>query len=262
MAYEKQLKAAVGAAKAAGKVLMKHRGAKLSLSMKESNDFATQADFESQALVKKMLAKAFPDYSFLGEEDKKHSTDYRGFKWIVDPLDGTINYALGLPWFCTSIALAKDGEPVLGVIYSPVSKELFVAVTGGGSFLNGKRLSVSKKPLEQLALGFSISHRPENSRRVVKHLPFLHPICLRFRCIGSIAEEVCHVASGRFGAYYNLISTPWDFAAAKVIVEEAGGITSDLTGKAWKPTSPNILVANSKRSQRLLIEAIAMGERS
>ncbi len=261
MAHEKQLKAAIGAAKAAGKVLLKHYGTGLTKKMKGKLDFATQADLESQALIKRSLASAFPGYSFLGEEDKSHSADYGGYKWIVDPLDGTINYALGLPWFCVSIALAKDGEPVVGVLYQPLSRELFTATKGGGAFLNGKRISVSKKPLEELALGISISHLRNNTLRVVKHLPFLQPACLRIRSIGSIAEEVCNVASGRFGAYYNLISTPWDFSAAKVVVEEAGGVASDIEGKHWRPDSPNILVANSRRSQKILIDAIRKGEK-
>ncbi len=256
MNYAKQLSAAASAAKEAGRLLRRNFSRKQKRHAKGANDFATEMDFKAQALIKRLLEKKFASYGFVGEESLLQSAGNE-FVWLIDPLDGTVNYALGLPWYCVSIALAKNGEPVAGAVCAPSTGELFTAARGSGAFLNGRRIRASGKRLEELVIGFSVSHRPEHTRRVAKHLPFLAPLFLRMRSLCSISDEACKVACGQFGAYYNIASTPWDFAAAKVIVEEAGGVCSDVHGRSWKLSSQNILVANNRRTQKLIVEAIA-----
>lgn len=258
--YAKQLSAAASAARQAGKLLSRNFLREQERHGKGAKDFATEMDFKAQALIKKFLEKKFPAYGFVGEESLSQAAGNE-FVWFIDPLDGTVNYALGLPWYCVSVGLARNGEPVAGAVYDPSADGLFTAAQGSGAFLNGRRIRVSPKRLEELALGFSLSHDAQHAARVAKHVPFISAICLRARSIGSTAVEACGVAAGRFGAYYNLTSTPWDFAASKVIVEEAGGVCSDVHGRPWKLASQNILVANNKRSQKLIVDAIARTER-
>ncbi len=223
---------AVSAARAAGQILMDNLG---TLSPDEINskmrfDFVTRVDKESEARIVEILRKAFPDHGFLAEE--AHRDHVGGFRWIIDPLDGTTNYIHSVPIFSVSIAMEIDGEPVLGVVYDPVRQELFTAEKSGGAFLNERPIRVSPVALPEAALlatgfPFRVKHLLESYQRSFHRL-FMQVSGIRRA--GSAALDLCYVACGRFDGFWELDLKPWDLAAAKVILEEAGGIMTDFAG--------------------------------
>jgi myo-inositol-1(or 4)-monophosphatase len=244
---QEYLKVAIKAAKEAGKVALK-RASELDISTKETKfDFVTNADTEAEHAIMEILSKEFPEIGFLAEES---GSIKRGSKllWVIDPIDGTNNYINGVPFFCTSIALAKNDEPILGVIYEPNRDELFYAAKGSGAFLNGKKITVSNRASLDKALvvlSFS-SARKAQELSSFGYFGFadLYKNTRAVRKFGAAALELAYVASGRVDAFLHRNIKPWDGAAGTAIIQEAGGKVTNSFAKPWRIHDRFILATN------------------
>ncbi len=237
---------AVEAAQRAGKLLRENFGLAHDYAQKSSYvDLVTECDHRAQALIVSMIQREYPHHQILSEEQltqpKSTNSEY---KWIIDPLDGTMNFVHSYPLFCVSIALEKAGEVVLGVAYSPIIDELFVAQKGKGAFLNGKRIRVSQtRKLSEslLATGFpNLAGIHEN----VKHfLNFINK-AQGIRRDGSAVLDLCYLACGRFDGFWELYLKPWDVAAGSLIIKEAGGVITNFEGEAFNIYGDETLASN------------------
>ncbi len=248
-------KTAILAAKKAGKIILSHRG-KYNLSnvqYKGARDIVTKADFEAESIIKKTISKEFPSHEILAEETPR-GYELADFLWVVDPLDGTVNFTHNYPHFCVSIGLKKQKETILGVIFDPILNELFTAEKGKGAFLNGKKISVS--PNSQLIrillnTGFSYNRgeKMEFTLNAVRRL--LYKI-KDIRRSGSAALDLAYIACGRTDSYLEYHLKPWDLCAGSLLVEEAGGKVSDPTGQPLKPLPIDCFASNGLIHEKLL----------
>ncbi|MGD1047946.1 MAG: inositol monophosphatase family protein [Candidatus Krumholzibacteriaceae bacterium] len=211
---------------------------------KGQNDFVTEVDTTSEAMIKEALAAAFPATGFLAEESAE--TQDAGEFWIIDPLDGTTNFIHGYPAIGVSIALLEGGRLTVGCVYDPLRDELFEAEAGGGAFLNGKRIVVSgAKSLETSLLGtgfpFSV---PEHLEAYLAVFRDLFRGCRDIRRAGAAVLDLSHVACGRLDGFWELYLKPWDMAAGALIVREAGGTVSDFFGSPDFLETGNIVAAS------------------
>jgi len=238
------LEVAIEVAQEAGKVLREESERPPSISYKGDFDLVTQADRRSEALIVSRLQKYFPDHAVAAEEGtgKDTASEYR---WHVDPLDGTTNFAHGYPCFCVSMALARKGELLLGVIYNPIYNELFSAARGDGASFNGKQIhcsNVAALKSSLLCTGF-----PNHNRQSLPNIYLYRDFTLRSHGVrrdGSAALDLAYVAMGRFDSFWEFGLNPWDTAAGVLIVEEAGGKITDLQGQPYKLGGPSILASN------------------
>jgi myo-inositol-1(or 4)-monophosphatase len=216
-----------------GKILRRHYG-KARVSKKGRADLLTQADLESQDSALSMIRRAFPDHDYLAEEKGRKLTGARRC-WVIDPLDGTTNYAHGYPAFCTSIALLEDGKPLVAGVFDPSRDETFLAEAGRGARLNGRTLSVSatRRLGESLLITGFPYDRAERSHFYVELFRDLMTRCHDIRRSGSAALDMCWIAAGRADGFWELGLSPWDVAAGLLIVEEAGGRVTDFRGRPW-----------------------------
>lgn len=249
-------------AREAGALLLQYFHEGIRIEYKGDADLVTAADRASEVLIRERVRQQFPSHDVLGEEQglNDQGGDYR---WYVDPLDGTTNFAHGYPVFCVSIALehralehrALGGRRVAGVVYDPTRDELFSAEQGRGAHLNGKPIHVSKaSQLKEclLATGF-----PSHKRHKNPNIHFYHQITLRthgVRRAGSAALDLCNVASGRFDGFWEFNLNPWDTAAGVLIVEEAGGKVSRFDGSPFEIDSRETLASNGLVHEALLRE--------
>ena len=195
-------------------------------------NFVTDYDSRVQAILEEKLLALVPEAVFLGEEDQMDHTDIsKGYAFIVDPIDGTANFTRGYKASSISVALARDGYPVLGVVYNPYQEETFYALRGEGAFLNGERIHTSERTLEEGRVLFGTAPYYEELRKKtfeVAYRYFSHAEDLRRS--GSAAIDLCMVACGRAEFFFEMRLSPWDYAAGALLVEEAGGFVSDLEG--------------------------------
>ncbi|MBE9545893.1 MAG: inositol monophosphatase [Proteobacteria bacterium] len=237
----------IAIAREAGTFLKERLGETLAVKYKGEIDIVTEVDRMSEEMLISRIDKKFPHHDILAEESA--GTD-RGseFRWIIDPLDGTTNYAHGYPVFCVSIALEKENEIILGVIYNPVMEEMFVAEKGEGAFLNGERISVSdttELSRSLLATGFPYDIR-ENPDNNLNYFNEMATKVMAIRRAGSAALDLAYIAAGRFDGFWELRLNPWDTAAGWLLVEEAGGLVTEIFGKDYCLKSPHILATNRK----------------
>jgi len=237
---------AIEAALQAGHFIRRSVGRVRHISYKDNSatNIVTDVDKRSEAMITRHLRRAFPGHAILAEEtgrDKVRSP----YVWIIDPLDGTSNFAHAFPFFCVSIGLEHNGRIVLGVVYDPNRNELFTAAAGKGARLNGKRIRVSGvRKLEKsfLATGFSYGKRRKG--RNVRNFEALLTRTMAIRRAGSAALDLSYVACGRFDGFWELDLHPWDSAAGMLLVEEAGGAVSRFDGSTYSPHDKNILATN------------------
>ncbi len=247
MTGDKLQKTAVKAAKEAGKIHLKYFRKLKSYGFKEYvTNIVTKADVESEKVIKDIIRKEFPKHGFLAEEsgEENSSGEYR---WIIDPLDGTVNYAHGFPLFCSSVAVQHNGVTVTGAVYAAYIDELFTAVKGGGAFLNNKRLAVSserslKKSLTGTGFPYSIYFRQGKQFDWFKNIASTGPV----RRGGAAALDICYVAAGVFAGFFEQGLKPWDTAAAALLVEESGGKLSDYSGGKFDIFGNETLATNGK----------------
>jgi len=229
---KKYLDAAIDAARIAGRIQMESWGKKHEISHKGAADLVTEIDLRCEKSVIESISGQFPDHSFLAEEggETNPGSDHL---WIIDPLDGTTNYAHDYPRFCVSIALSIKGSVVAGAVYSAVNDELFVAIRGEGSFLNGVPIHVSEVGEVENSLictGFSYDKQKRMGEEIEAFMKIL-PEAQAVRRDGCAAMDLCYVACGRYDGYWELSLNPWDVAAGILIIEEAGGKVTDLKGE-------------------------------
>lgn len=208
-------------------------------------NLVTEADRLSEELIVDRISREFPDHGILTEESPEVVNNSR-YRWIVDPLDGTTNYAHRYPVFSVSIALECDGRIVAGAVYNPVSGEFFMAERGTGSFLDGKRLRVSTAETLKRALlvtGFPYDIRTDRNNNF-NYFKAMALNAQAVRRVGSAALDLAFVAAGRLDGFWELKLAPWDTAAGWLILEEAGGVVTDLSGGPYRIDAPNILATN------------------
>jgi len=244
---------AVQTAREAGKLLKCRLNTPHTIDYKGVINLVTEADRMSEALILDRIQKRFPDHSVLAEESPE-STGGSEYRWIVDPLDGTTNYAHGYPVFCVSIALEQRGCIIAGVVYNPMMDELFLAEQGKGSWLNGQRISVSGTPdlsRSLVATGFPYDIRESE----MNNLDYFNSMVKQVQAIrraGSAALDMAYVAAGRFDGFWELKLMPWDTAAASLLIREAGGSVSDLFGHDFSLDAPHVLASNGKIHPQLI----------
>jgi myo-inositol-1(or 4)-monophosphatase len=229
---------------ATGRLLAEFGRDDLTITHKGEINLVTAADQAAEDYLRERLSAERPDDAILGEEGGGEISNDR--VWVVDPLDGTTNYAHGYPAWCTSIALMSDGRSVLGTVYDPTRDELFSAQLGSGARLNGRRLAVSRQSaLDQafITTGFPYDLR-ERSAEVLQPFNAMVRKTLGVRRPGSAALDLCYVAAGRFDGFWEFGLFPWDTAAAALMVSEAGGMVTDRAGGEWHPAQKFIAASN------------------
>lgn len=210
-------------------------------------DLVTDTDVAVEEFLKEELLKAFPSSRFLAEESSGDA-GLQDMTWVIDPVDGTTNFAHALPFVATSVALWHQGRPVLGVVNLPLMNELFAASLGGGTTLNGKPVSVSQtEKIEEslFATGFPYAIG-EHLEGILERLRRLLPLVRGVRRPGAAALDLAYVACGRYDAFYEEALNPWDTAAGMLLVTEAGGAVSRVDGEAYEPGDPDILATNGR----------------
>jgi len=249
---------AVETARAAGQLVRERFHQRHTVTSKSSPvDLVTEADVASEQLIVARIRQRFPGHAILAEEGHAQGQKRRSpHTWLIDPLDGTTNYAHGYPAFSIAIAViavAQRNEILLGVTYDPLRDELFTAQREGGAFLNGRRLRVSLTPrLNEalLATGFPYSRATEAQNNLG---PFSHvmPRVRGVRRGGSAALDLAYVAAGRLDGYWEFWLSPWDWAAGSLLVTEAGGTVTDVAGAPWRPGTLNLIATNGHLHEEL-----------
>ena len=245
-------------AREAGALLMSHFRNRVAIEYKGDADLVTIADRQSEALIRERIRAHWPDHDVLGEEEglKDTGSDYR---WYVDPLDGTTNFAHGYPVFCVSMALDYKGERIAGVVYDPTREELFSAEQGSGAYLNGQPIHVSRTP--KLAESLIATGFPSHKRNKNPNIHFYHQFTLRshgVRRAGSAALDLCYVACGRFDAFWEFNLKPWDVAAGVLLVQEAGGRVTRFDGSSFELAGDQTLATNHLIHEPLMQEFAAI----
>jgi len=240
-------------AREAGSLLLTFFG-KVAIEYKGDVDLVTQADRSSEKLIVERIRKQWPNHDLIAEEGSRNETG-SDFRWYVDPLDGTTNFAHRYPVFCVSLALEYKRQRIAGVVYDPTRDEMFAAEKGSGSRLNGSPIQVSKTAL--LAESLVATGFPSHKRHKNPNINFYHQITLRshgVRRAGSAALDLCYVGCGRFDGFWEFNLSPWDTAAGVTIVEEAGGRVTNYSGAPFAIDSREVLATNNLLHDEMMRE--------
>jgi myo-inositol-1(or 4)-monophosphatase len=253
MKLDNYLDLAIQAAKESGKIQREWLGKEKRVELKGEINLVTEVDRICEGKIIEIITEAFPEHNILTEETPMPE-GLSPYRWIIDPLDGTTNYAHGYPFFCTSIALELEGKVVLGAVYDPLLDELFTAQQGKGAFRNGERIFVSTT--ERLTEALLCTGFPYDLRESpVNNLDHFNHFIMEARAIrrdGSAALDLCYVAMGRFDGFWELKLNPWDVAAGKLLVEEAGGQVTDFRGGQLDINGQEILASNGRIHQEMI----------
>jgi len=256
---EQFLEVAARAARAGGRELMHWRG-RFAAREKGPSDLVTEADLAAQETIRSELLGAFPDHGFLGEENGISTTGALGYRWIVDPLDGTTNYVHGLTQFCVSIALERHGKLLTGIVYDPTADECYAAAAGCGARLNDAPMQVSQvQNLSQALVAASFPPRVlRDDPSIVEFLSVMEQ-AQAVRRMGSSALNLAYVAAGRLDAYWANDTKTWDVAAGWLLVREAGGIVAGRNGEEPDLAKPRFIAASNAALHGELRTALAAG---
>ncbi|MFM9903716.1 MAG: inositol monophosphatase family protein [Pyrinomonadaceae bacterium] len=246
---------AIETARDAGQVLLEKFGRKINITKKGDIDLVTEADLASEALIIERIKSYYPKHSILAEESGEAVVigDGTTWKWIIDPLDGTTNYAHGYPCFCVTLALEHDGEIKIGVTFDPTRNELFTAERGRGASLNNKPIRVSET--EKLGDALIVTGFPYNFKErddFARHLNEFLKHSRGVRRDGSAAIDMAYVACGRFDGFWEEGLNPWDMAAGLLLIEEAGGQISNYDGSKFSIYTPPIIASNGLIHSQML----------
>ena len=244
------LATAIAAVVRAGDVQMEHFGRGVRIDKKGAIDLVTEIDIAIEREFRKTIAERFPDHVVLGEEFEQRGDreDVPRFCWVFDPVDGTTNYAHGLPIFCSSLALEIDGQAVVGAVYDPTRRELYTAERGAGAWLNGVPLKVSAADTlidSLLVTGFPYTVQQDAEELVGLFGEFLGK-ARAVRRLGSAALDLCYVAAGRLDGFWEQQLNPWDMAAGALLVQEAGGAVTSSVGAPFTSRSASVLATNGR----------------
>ena len=260
---EDYLKAAVEIAREAGAILCEEFDRPLQISYKGDVDLVTQADKRSEAAIVKRLTEYFPEHAIAAEEGSGHeSASHSEYRWHIDPLDGTTNFAHGYPCFCVSIGLAQRDTVIAGVVFNPFYNELFAAARGQGTTLNGKKIHVSK--VQTLSTSLLCTGFPVHKRLANPNIHYYWDFTLRSHGVrrdGSAALDLACVAAGRFDGFWEFGLQKWDTAAGTLLVEEAGGKISDFSGQPYNLGGPMILATNGTIHEEMRKIALEISQR-
>jgi myo-inositol-1(or 4)-monophosphatase len=248
------LATAVEAVVRAGEIHLAKFRSGVQIEKKGAIDLVTEVDLEVERMFRAMVAERFPDHDVLAEELGGASTGAR-HRWVFDPLDGTTNYAHGLPIYCASLGLEIDGRREVAAIYDPTRKELFTAERGEGAYLNGQRLAVSGTPAlldSLLVTGFPYDMHKQSGGELVDLFGAFLARARAVRRLGSAALDLCYVAAGRFEAFWEQLLKPWDVAAGALIVEEAGGRVTGMDGTPFDPAAAHLVASNAHVHDQVL----------
>ena len=255
MKKNRYLKVAIEAARRAGRYMMSRAGNYGKIHYKSNNtiNLVTEVDKKSEQIIINYIKKNFPGHGFLAEESGRQQRNAE-YKWIIDPIDGTTNYAHGLGVFCSSIGLEKNGSVIAGVVYDPSRDELFYAERNKGAYLNNKKIYASKitdisKSL--LVTGFAYNVKEAKYTNIENFKNFLLA-SQGVRRLGSAAIDLCYVACGRFDGFWEVGLNPWDTAAGSLIAEEAGAKLTDFKGGQYSVYDKEILASNGKIHKQML----------
>jgi len=241
---------ALKTAERAGIIALKHFRKANKVSFKSRQDILTVADTEVERLILREISNKFPEHAILAEESGKHR-GASNYMWVIDPIDGTVNYAAGLPCFAISIGLAYKEQPILGVVYDPYLNEFMYAEKGKGAYINGKKIRIgTEKKLINSLVATDLGHK--RSKHIVKRVKALLPITRAVRIMGSASRGLVDVALDRVQAYLHNDVQPWDVAASYIIIREAGGNIINFKGKPWELYDRTIIASNETLSKKLL----------
>ena len=239
-----------------GEIQMSRRESGFHINKKGTIDLVTEVDLECERMCRAVLAERFPNHDILAEELSSGPLQAASsrYRWVFDPLDGTTNYAHGLPVFCASLALEIDGRAEVGAIYDPTRKELFTGERGEGAFVNGTRLHVSDTGAlldSLLVTGFPYDVHEKLGPLITMFSAFLgHARAVRR--LGSAALDLCYVAAARFDGFWEQSLKPWDVAAGALIVEEAGGRITGMDGSPFDPAAAHLVASNGRIHEAML----------
>jgi len=242
--------------KSAGSVLKEMYDSTYEIYHKGKIDLVTTADIKSEEVLKKGLKELTPDIPVIGEESFSEKEKFKSsYCWMVDPLDGTTNFAHNLPWFAISVALLKEKEPILGIIYNPIIDEFFYAIKGEGAYLNEKPIKVSTKEKlidSLLCTGFPVSKILDSPDLFIPLFEEFMKRCQGVRRFGSAALDLAYVACGRYEGFWEPYLKPWDTSAGVLLVKEAGGEVTDYFGNPYHPFLNTIVASNGKIHQQMI----------
>ncbi|MBN1815576.1 MAG: inositol monophosphatase [Anaerolineae bacterium] len=246
------LQTAIEAAHRAGKVIAERYPAPRSVTVKGYRDIVTEVDTAAESIIIDLISKRFPGHAILSEEAGGKGIG-AGITWVIDPLDGTTNYARRVPFFCTSVGVLEDGDPLAGAIYDPLRDQTFAAERGKGATLNGKPIHASQaSPLSHTVLALDWGHSDTVRAQALNLLHRIVPCCGTMRALGSAALALAYVATGWLDGYFNLALKPWDAAAGMLLIAEAGGRCTTLRGEPCRVDIPACLTTNGLVHDELL----------
>ncbi|MBI5346420.1 MAG: inositol monophosphatase [Chlamydiae bacterium] len=258
--YSELTLTAVQAALKAGEILRSGFGQSFKIGKKPggNHNLVTDYDYYAEEAVISFIEERFPKHSFLSEEkgaiDKKNGS----IQWVIDPLDGTVNFAHNLPFFAVSIAAVQHDKTLCGVIYAPMIHELFIAERGNGAYLNGNKLKVTSTTLLKdatLATGFPYNMK-DDGELCIERFTSVIKLGVPVRRLGSAALDLAYVAAGRFDAYWETALGPWDIAAGRLLVEEAGGEVTHFNGAEFVFSKKNSVLATNKKLHKQLMATL------
>jgi len=260
MNLDQYLETARKAAQKAGLMLVQNIRSSREITYKGKVDLVTNFDRQSQGIIHDSIKKDFPEHDIMAEEGlrKEKGSDFR---WIIDPIDGTTNYAHRFPVFSISIAVKKKGEVLVGLVLDPIRNELFTAKKGEGAYLNNQEIRVScieELDKSLLATGFPYDIR-ESELNNLDHFSHFALRCQAVRRCGSAALDLCYVASGRVDGFWEIKLAPWDTAAGVLIVREAGGVVTDFHNREFSLNKKQVLATNGKIHEQML-EVLKLGK--
>ena len=255
------LDVAIATALEAGQILREEYERPADITYKGDVDLVTQADKRSERAIVRRLSEHFPEHTITAEEGLGHERRSK-FRWHVDPLDGTTNFAHKYPCFSVSIALSQNGSVLTGVVYNPISNELFAAAHGEGATLNGKKIAVSQ--VSSLATSLLCTGFPVHKRRANPNIHYYYDFTLRSHGVrrdGSAALDLASVACGRFDGFWEFGLNAWDTAAGVLLVHEAGGAISDFEGNPYALGGPVVLATNARIHEEMREIALGISQR-
>ncbi len=235
----------IEAARTAGRIIQDGWNADKQITFKGRADIVTDIDVAAEKAVLEILTGEFPDFGILAEESQPVAGT-SPYRWVVDPLDGTRNYAHGVPHFCTIVALADGDEVVAGVIYDPVRDEMFTAVLGQGAYMNGERIGVSEsRELSRCLLSFDLGYVDEKAGLALDMVRSLWPGMYSIRMMGTAGLGLAYAASGRVDLFFHHSLSPWDLATGLLLIREAGGVVVDRQGATAGLFSPSVICSSA-----------------
>ena len=247
------LEVCVDAARQAGALVRSRFLTEMEIRIKSYADIVTDVDLASEKIILGILTSEFPQFSILAEESEPVTND-SAYTWVVDPIDGTRNFAEGIPHFCLVVALAKGNQMVVGVSFDPLKDEMFTAEQGKGAFLNRKRIKVSERQeVPDSILGFDLGYVDQKASLALDMIRSLWPNIQGMRLMGSSALRLAYPACGRLDIYFHHHLSPWDIASGLLLVQESGGNVVDKQGEAANLFTPSIIASSPQLIERFLV---------